>query len=93
MALVRPPRLCLLLPVSRSGGTDGEKQAFRVYWRQMIAVANARGVAGVIHATHAHLHWRALAAATPSLLALARLLHPHPCVHAVRGEWRASERT
>ena len=36
--------------VSRCGGSDGEKQAFRVYWRQRIAVTNARGVAGVIHA-------------------------------------------
>ena len=25
--------------VSRGGGTDGEKQAFRVYWRQRISVA------------------------------------------------------
>ena len=36
--------------VSRCGGSDGEKQAFRVYWRQRISVANARGVAGVIRA-------------------------------------------
>ena len=27
----------------------GEKQAFRVFWRQRIAVANAKGVASAIH--------------------------------------------
>jgi len=34
--------------VRRSGGTTGERQAFRTYWRQRIAIANAKGVAGVI---------------------------------------------
>ena len=29
----------------RAGGSSGEKQAFRVFWRQRIAVANAKGVA------------------------------------------------
>ena len=33
----------------RAGGTPGEQQAFRTYWRQRIAVANATGVAAVIH--------------------------------------------
>ena len=36
--------------VRRAGGTKGEKAAMRTYWRQRIAVANARGVAGVIRA-------------------------------------------
>ena len=34
--------------VRRAGGSAGEKQAFRVFWRQRIAVANAKGVASVI---------------------------------------------
>ena len=32
----------------RAGGSSGEKQAFRVFWRQRIAVANAKGVASAI---------------------------------------------
>ena len=36
--------------VRRAGGTKDEKAAMRTYWRQRIAVANARGVAGVIRA-------------------------------------------
>ena len=32
----------------RAGGSPGETQAFRVFWRQRIAVANAKGVASTI---------------------------------------------
>ena len=32
----------------RAGGSPGETQAFRVFWRQRIAVASAKGVASTI---------------------------------------------
>ena len=44
----------------RAGGSSGERQAFRVFWRQRIAVANAKGVATTIrHRTPicSGVHW------------------------------------
>ena len=55
--------------VRRSGGTVGEQQAMRTYWRQRFAIANARGVASVI------------AARTPICPGAHWPLHPHHFSH------------